>query len=77
MQLHNLPAKSMPELPGANVPNPPPLVDPNAPKPALPPSWQDQGRIVALILKVLNEEGPAAAKQVEDFAKFMLGMPRS
>jgi hypothetical protein len=45
---------------GGNKPNPPPLVNPNAPKPVIPSSWDDWGRQAAAMFQLFSERGSAA-----------------
>lgn len=51
------------ELPGAqgNKPNPPPLVNPTAPKPPIPLSWDDFGRQASALFEILARDGSQAA----------------
>ena len=56
-----------PSLPGANKPNPPPLVDPTAPHTNPPDSWYDPIRIMVGVLDVLASGGPEAAQSLLDW----------
>lgn len=54
------PPPPLPNLPGS------PGIPPAAPIPA---SWQDKGRIIALILQVFEEQGAVAAQKLEEWVK--------